>query len=242
MRLVKRRHLVLALLAAAAVAAFALASWRDALLAQVPRALGWVEGAGPLAPVLFVALYVAASVTFVPASMFTMAAGALFGLLPGVALVMVAAVLGASACFLIARGAGRGLVERRLGRDRRISAIDRAVGARGFTIVFLLRLTPLLPFSPLNYGLGLTRVRYRDFLAGSVGMVPAVFMYVSAGAAAGELLAVLAGARPPHDASWYALAGLGLLATVVATVYVTRLARQALHAAHVDEPADPVSR
>lgn len=210
---------------------------RGTLAPLVPRALAWVQQAGPLAPLLFVASYVAASVTFVPASMFTMAAGVLFGLLPGVALVMAGAVLGASACFAIARGAGRRFVERRLGQDRRIAAIDRAVGARGFTIVLLLRLTPVIPFSPLNYGLGLTRVRYLHFLAGSIGMVPAVFMYVSAGAAAGELLAVVSGARAPHDASWYALAGFGLLATVAVTVYVTKLARQALREAHLEGEA-----
>lgn len=234
-RVTRRRSALLLAAAVTGAILVSLALARDTLLALVPQALACVEASGPMGPVLFVLAYVGASVTFVPASMFTMAAGALFGLLPGVALVMLAAVLGASACFAIARGAGRGLVERRLGRDRRVAAIDRAVGARGFTVVFLLRLTPVLPFSPLNYGLGLTRVRYRDFLAGSVGMVPAVFMYVSAGAAAGELLAVVAGTRPPHDASWYALTGLGLLATVAVTVYVTRLARGALHDAHLEE-------
>lgn len=240
---VTRRRLVLLLAAGALLAlVIAIATAGGSLAALVPRALAVVEQSGPLAPVLFVCSYVVASVAFVPASMFTMAAGALFGLLPGVALVMAGALLGASACFAIARGAGRRWIEARLGRDRRIAAIDRAVGARGFTIVLLLRLTPVIPFSPLNYGLGLTRVRFAHFLAGSVGMVPAVFMYVSAGAAAGELLAVAAGARAPRDASWYTLAGLGLLATVGVTVYVTRLARQALREAHLEAEAEgPVS-
>lgn len=233
----RRRSVLLLAIVGALSVAIVLVLARGTLVPLVPRALAWVQQAGPLAPLLFVASYVAASVTFVPASMFTMAAGVLFGLLPGVALVMAGAVIGASACFAIARGAGRRFVERRLGQDRRIAAIDRAVGARGFTIVLLLRLTPVIPFSPLNYGLGLTRVRYLHFLAGSIGMVPAVFMYVSAGAAAGELLAIASGARPPRDASWYALAGFGLLATVAVTVYVTRLARQALREAHLEGEA-----
>lgn len=240
MRGVGRHRLLLIVAAVLGVAALVFS--REALLALVPRALAWVEGAGPLGPVAFVLAFAVASVAFVPVSVFTMAAGALFGVVPGATLVMVAAVIGATACFAIARGAGRRLVERRMGRDRRILAIDRAVGSRGLTLVFLLRLTPLVPFSPLNYGLGLTRVRYRDFLLGSLGMVPAVFMYVSAGAAAGELLAVLSGARPAHDASWYALAAFGLVATVVVSVYATQVARRALREAELDGRPEAVSQ
>lgn len=194
-----------------------------------------VAAAGTLAPVLFVVAYVVASVAFLPASVFTMAAGALFGVVPGVGLVMLGAALGASACFALARGGGRRLVEARLARDHRVAALDRAIEAKGLTLVLLLRLSPVFPFSPLNYALGLTGVRYFDFLIGTLGMVPAVFMYVSAGAAAGELVAVLSGARPPRGSGTYTLLGLGLAATVAVTVHVTTLARRALREAHLDD-------
>ena len=201
---------------------------------MVPRALELIARAGPLAPILFVAAYAGAGVAFLPVAVLTVAAGPLFGLLPGVALVYAGALVGASASFLIARTAGRRVLERRLRADGRVAAIDAAIAARGLPICFLLRLSPVIPFAVLNYSLGLTRVRYRDFALGSIGMLPAVFMYVSAGAAAGELMAVLSGAKAARTPGWYTLLALGLAATVGVTWYVTRLARRALHEEHLD--------
>ena len=222
-------------LAACVLAAGVLGSvFRAELAAIVPRVLESIQRAGPLAPVLFIAAYAGAAVAFLPVAVLTLAAGALFGLLPGVGLVYVAAVIGASASFVIARTVGRGFVQRRFGADRRVAAIDAAIAARGLPICFLLRLSPVIPFALLNYSLGLTRVRYRDFVLGSVGMVPAVFMYVSAGAAAGELVAVLSGAKSARPPEWYALFGIGLIATVAVTWYVTTLARRSLHEQHLD--------
>ncbi len=187
----------------------------------------WVEGLGPLGPVAFILGYAAATVAFLPGSILTLAAGALFGVLRGTIYAFVGATLGASAAFLIARYAARGAVERRLGGSARFSAIDRAVGREGFKIVALLRLSPVVPFSALNYALGLTRVPFLKYLAACAAMLPGTLLYVYYGAAAGSLASALAGGVRKGTGGWV-LFGIGLAATVAVTAFVTRLAGRAL--------------
>src|SRR6185312_15377195 len=99
------------------------------------------------APAVFVAVYVGACLALVPASLLTVAGGAIFGLLAGTLLVFIGATVGASAAFLIARYVARRPVARRIAARPQFEAIDRAIGVEGFKIVALLRLSPLFPFS-----------------------------------------------------------------------------------------------
>jgi uncharacterized membrane protein YdjX (TVP38/TMEM64 family) len=194
----------------------------------VPAFAAWVADLGPLGPLVFVAGYAAAVVAFVPASILTLAAGAVFGIGAGVVYVFVAALLGSSLAFLVARHVARAAIEQRLAGSARFAAIDRAVGSNGLQIVFLLRLTPLVPFTLLNYALGLTRVRLRDYVAGGVGMLPGTLLYVYYGKVAGDVAALAGGAAIERGPEQWALLGVGLLATVAVTAIVTRLARRAL--------------
>jgi uncharacterized membrane protein YdjX (TVP38/TMEM64 family) len=200
----------------------------------LPQFAIWVDGLGFWGPVVFIAGYVAAVVAFVPGSVLTLAAGAIFGLTKGVACVLVAATLGASAAFLIARYLARSAIERRLVGNPRFAAIDRAVGAQGRKIVLLLRLSPVFPFNLLNYGLGLTQVRFLDYLVASVGMLPGTLLYVYYGKLAGDVAALAGGAAVQKDGAYYAVLGVGLLATVLVTTVVTRIARRALREATGD--------
>jgi uncharacterized membrane protein YdjX (TVP38/TMEM64 family) len=184
--------------------------------------------------VVFVAGYAVAAVAFVPGSLLTLAAGAVFGLLRGTLYVFVGATLGAAAAFLVARHLARRVVERRLRDDPRLQAIDRAVARQGRKIVFLLRLSPLFPFNLLNYALGLTQVRFADYLVASIGMLPGTLLYVYYGKVLGDVAALAAGRTVEKGAADYALLALGLLATLAVTTLVTRVARRALkEAAHV---------
>ena len=218
---------IVRLLAVAAVLAALLLLGRLAGGA-IPRFAGWVEGLGLLGPAVFIAGYAAAVVAFAPASLLTLAAGAIFGLGAGVAYAFTAALLGSAAAFLIARYVARGAVERRLAGNARFAAIDRAVGAQGRRIVFLLRLSPAFPFSLLNYALGLTRVRFADYLVAAVGMLPGTLLYVYYGKLAGDVAALAGGAAVEKGAGYYAVLALGLAATVAVTALVTRTARRAL--------------
>jgi uncharacterized membrane protein YdjX (TVP38/TMEM64 family) len=196
--------------------------------AWLPRFAAWVDGLGVWGPVVFIAGYVVAVIAFAPGSLLTLAAGAIFGLAHGAVYVFVAATLGASAAFLIARHLARGAIERRLAGNARFAAIDRAVGAEGRKIVFLLRLSPAFPFNLLNYALGLTGVRFVDYLLASVGMIPGTLLYVYYGKLAGDVAALAGGAPVEKGATYYVVLGLGLLATVAVTALVTRTARRAL--------------
>jgi len=188
----------------------------------------WVQGLGAWGPAVFIAGYVLATVAFVPGVVLTLAAGVIFGLVRGVVYVFVAAVLGSSAAFLIGRYLARRAVERRIAANPRFAAIDRAVGAEGRKIVFLLRLSPVFPFNLLNYALGLTRVRFADYFLASAGMLPGTVLYVYSGKLLGDVTALAGGASVEKGAGYYAVLVLGLAATVAVTTVVTRTARRAL--------------
>lgn len=200
----------------------------------VPQFAEWVNGLGVWGPIVFIIGYAVAAVAFVPGSLLTLAAGAIFGLVQGVVYVFIAAVLGSSAAFLVSRYLARAAIERRLASNARFAAIDRAVGAQGRRIVFLLRLSPVFPFNVLNYGLGLTKVRFADYVAASVGMLPGTLLYVYYGKLAGDVAALAGGAAPEKGAGYYTVLILGLVATIVVTTLVTRTARRALKEATGD--------
>ena len=198
---------------------------------EIPRFAAWVSGLGVWGPLVFILGYAAAVVAFVPGSVLTLAAGAIFGLAKGVVYVFVAAVLGSCAAFLVSRHLARRAIERRIAGNPRFAAVDRAVAVEGRKIVFLLRLSPVFPFTLLNYFLGLTRVRFVDYLLASVGMIPGTLLYVYYGKLAGDVAALAAGAGIERGAGYWTVLGLGLLATIVVTAVVTRTARRALREA-----------
>lgn len=200
--------------------------------------LDWVDSLGFWAPVVYILGYAAATVAFVPGSILTMAGGVLFGVVRGTAFVFVAATLGASLAFLVARYLARGAIERRLEGDERFRLIDQAIGEDGLKLVVLLRLVPFFPFVWLNYGLGLTRVRFRDYFLGSFGMLPGTLLYVSYGEAIGSLAALAGDAEVERGAGYWAMLGLGLAAAIAVTTLVTRRARQALAEATADVEVD----
>ena len=222
----KTRKIVIGLAVLLAIAAVLLLGRRAA--AFLPALSDWVAGLGAVAPLAFAALYIAATVLFVPGSLLTLAAGALFGVVKGTAIVIVAASLGACAAFLIARYAARERVTRLTERDERFAAIDRAVGKAGFKIVALLRLSPVFPFNLLNYALGLTSVPFRDYALACVAMLPGTLLYVYYGRLIGDVAALAAGTRAERGLTYYLLLGAGLLATIAVTAILTRIARREL--------------
>lgn len=199
-----------------------------ALGGYVPRFSAYVNGLGPWGPIAFIAGYIVAAVLFVPVSLLTLAAGAIFGLGLGLAYVMTGAVISASLSFFIARYLARGVVERRLLDNPRFRAIDRAVGEQGLRVVLLLRLSPVFPFFVMNYALGLTRVRFVDYAVGLIGMVPATAFYVYYGTVAGDLAAVLSGTAHGGMGAKVALLGVGVMATVAVSIVIARAANRAL--------------
>lgn len=194
----------------------------------LPEFSAWVDGLGVWGPVVFVLGYTVATVAFIPGSLLTLAGGAIFGLAEGTALVFAGASLGATAAFLASRYMVRGAIERRVAAEPRFAAIDRAVGREGFKIVLLLRLTPVVPFVLLNYALGLTRVKLRDYVLAFGGMLPATLLYVYYGKVVGDLAEIAAGGGGERGWETWVFTGVGLAATIAVITVVTRIARRAL--------------
>jgi uncharacterized membrane protein YdjX (TVP38/TMEM64 family) len=213
-----RRGIALAMILGAVIAVLLVFDVRELLR----DALQWIDGLGALGPLLFVCLYVLATVCLVPGSVLTLGAGALFGVVWGSIYVSLGATLGAVAAFLVGRYFAREWVTRKIAGNATFAAIDRAVGEEGWKIVGLTRLSPVFPFTLLNYAFGLTRVRLPAYaLASWIGMMPGTVMYVYLGSLA------RAGTRQRTPGEW-GLYGLGLVATIAVTVIITRIARRVL--------------
>lgn len=187
-----------------------------------------LAGLGPLGVVLFIGAYVVATVTLAPPFLLTVAAGAVYGVWKGSLIVLVGASLGASAAYALAlRLSGTRFVAW-LHKHPRMAAARDAVRYEGAWVQFLLRLSPVVPFSLLNYMLGLARVRYRDFAVALVGMIPAIVLYAYYGRVVGDVTLLAAGVAPPRGPGYYVLVAVGLIATVVASHVITRAARRAM--------------
>lgn len=183
---------------------------------------GYVAGLGPAGPIVYGLFYIAAALAFVPGAAITLAAGALFGVGLGTAVVSVASTASAALAFPLARTLLRSKVEGLAKSSQSFSAIDDAIADGGWKIVGLLRLSPVVPFSALNYLLGLTRVRYVPaVLISWIAMLPGTLLYVYLGAVGTDLAA---GA----EKGWkeWTLLGVGLAATLAVTVALTSMARK----------------
>lgn len=189
---------------------------------------GNVSALGNWGPVVFGAAYFLAAVLFVPGSALTLAAGAIFGLGVGTATASVSSTAAAAASFLIARYLAREKVRTIAETSRTFGAIDRAIARGGWKIIALLRLSPAVPFSLGNYLFGLTPVRFWPYLLATwVAMLPGTLLYVYLGFI-GRTAAGSVGRTDETSPAQLVLLGVGLLATVIVSLYVTRLARKAL--------------
>jgi uncharacterized membrane protein YdjX (TVP38/TMEM64 family) len=187
----------------------------------------WVGGVGPWGGVLYGLVYVLAALLFVPGSLLTIGAGLVFGLLWGTVIVSLASTTTAALAFLIARHLARERVAAMARGNEKFEAIDRAIAEKGWKVVALLRLSPVVPFSLSNYLYGLTPVRFLPYLVTSwLAMLPGTILYVWLGAAGG---AAAAAGRGEGRSPWeWALLAAGLAATVAVTVLLSRAARQQL--------------
>jgi uncharacterized membrane protein YdjX (TVP38/TMEM64 family) len=219
-----------ALLVAVVISGIVIAAKYFNLQEALRQALARISGLGPLGLLIFIALYIMACVLLLPGSILTLGAGVVFGVVQGSIAVSIGATLGATSAFLVGRYLARNWVAKRIAGNNKFKAVDEAVGKEGWKIVLLTRLSPVFPFNLLNYAYGLTKVSLRHyFFASWIGMIPGTVMYVYLGSLAGDLASLGVGGHTRTTAEWV-LYGVGLLATVLVTVFVTRVAKKALSA------------
>jgi uncharacterized membrane protein YdjX (TVP38/TMEM64 family) len=206
-------------------------------LSPVRQAVGqfqiWLRSLGVWGLVILAASYTPASLILFPGSLLTLGAGAAFGIPEATVAISLGSTLAAAVVFLVGRTIARPYVERRLADKPWFKPLDEAVARQGFKIVLLTRLSPVFPFTLLNYAYSLTRVSFRDYILASwLGMFPGTLMYIYLGSAAKSLVVLwsdlLAGNLSQENLVQAAFVSFGLAVTVIITVTITRIARQAL--------------
>ncbi len=194
----------------------------------VAAVVAWAEQHPAAGPAVYVACVVVATVLFVPGSGSMMIAGFLFGLIPGFALAAIGIALGAQSAFLVGRRGARHWVEHRVATNQRLQAIEKGLREEAFLIVVLTRLSLVIPFNLLNYAYGITSVRPgTHFFATTLGMLPAVALYVYLGTLARDLGQILSGEAAPSEIGYW-IAGAGIAAIIVLTWAIHRTASRAL--------------
>jgi uncharacterized membrane protein YdjX (TVP38/TMEM64 family) len=213
-------------IAAGVAAAALIAAWYFLPLKAWLEAIeGRIDAMGVLGGVLFGLAYVGAELLLVPGAILTVGAGYLFGIVGGMAVVWPSATVAAALAFLLARYVARERVATYARRHRKFAATDAAIEQGGWKVVALLRFSPVVPFALSNYLYGLTKIGFVPYIAATaLGMLPGTFLYVYLGGAGRSF-----GAGGKHSVWHWVLLAAGLVATVAATVYVTRVAKKKLH-------------
>ena len=189
----------------------------------------WVVALGPTGLVVFVGLLIVGTSLLIPESLFGIAAGAVFGIWPGFAAVLVGNMLAASLQYALARRLLRDRIQKVLASRPQLAAVQRAVLQDEIRLQLLLRLTPLNPAS-LSYVFGVAGVRFAGFLLACVGLVPHLLMEIWLGHVGQHLTRVSTGTRSPslaHEAVTFG----GLLVTAIVVFVVSKIARRAVERA-----------
>jgi uncharacterized membrane protein YdjX (TVP38/TMEM64 family) len=199
------------------------------------QALQWIDNLGAIGAIAFILLYIIATVAFLPGSIVTLGAGVVFGVVLGSVYVFIGATIGSTFAFLIGRYLARGWIAQKIEGNQKFKAVDRAVGKEGLKIVLLTRLSPIFPFNLLNYAYGITGVSLRDYILGSLGMIPGTIMYVYIGSLAGNLATIGTETPEVNPIAQWTIRIVGFIATVAITLYVTKIARKALDEAVLEQ-------
>jgi uncharacterized membrane protein YdjX (TVP38/TMEM64 family) len=184
---------------------------------------GWLGTLGPGAVPVFILVYLIASVFGLPNILLILAAGTLFGFLKGVISASIADTLGAIACFWLGRTIARDWVEKKIKQHPSFAQLDQAIHNKGWKILLLTRLSPLVPSNVLNYGFSCTNVNFWQYCFFSwLGMLPVIVTYIYLGSFGMSFL------KPEPSPGKIALQAIGLVLTVSAAIYVTRTLKKSL--------------
>jgi len=221
-----------------ALLALALAAYFLPVTTWLVQFVTWVRGLGAVGALVYSVVYILATVLLLPGSILTLGFGFLYGPLWGFALASPVSVAAATVSFFLGRTVARDAIRARIEGNRKFAAIDRAIGADGLKLITLLRFSPAFPFALGNYALGLTSVKPSHYILGSwAGMLLGTFLYVYLGSLVGDVTELASGGGDGGGAR-SVLLGVGLVATILVTVVVTRTARRALSELIPEEAAN----
>jgi uncharacterized membrane protein YdjX (TVP38/TMEM64 family) len=190
----------------------------------------YVRGAGPIGYIVYALVYAICCVLFIPATILTIGAGAIFGVVAGSIVVVAGATLGATLAFLLARTVMRSKVESMTAGNAKFRSLDRAITREGAKIVLLIRLAPVFPFTYINYAFGLTGIKLVPYvLATLVGILPGTIAFVYLSDAA-----VTAATGSANQARTI-INIVGAVIALIASIFVARVATKAIKQAGVDD-------
>jgi uncharacterized membrane protein YdjX (TVP38/TMEM64 family) len=188
--------------------------------------LRWFEEAGAWGILAYILFYTLIVVFILPAVIFTLGAGFVFGFWLGLLVILSAIALGSTVAFLIARHALGPDVGRKLMKHPKLNQLNKGLRAEGWKIVMLSRLVPGFPFKLSNYFFGVTAISFKAFFFGNLaGVLPFMLVNIYVGSMAGELTELAERDRQPWE---WILYGLGLLAAVALLYYIRQIARRSM--------------
>jgi uncharacterized membrane protein YdjX (TVP38/TMEM64 family) len=193
----------------------------------------WLESLGYWTLPAYIGIYLIATLVGLPGVFLFVAAGSMFGWLKGSIVVSVADTLSISLCYVLGRTIARKAIKNWLARRPRFAHLDRAVEKKGWKIVLLTRMSPILPSNILNYSFSLTKINFWHYLLASwLGMLPAIALYVYLGSVGVNLI------EGQGNPAQTILSVSGIITTVIALIYTTKLAQKILSEAANSEQSD----
>lgn len=140
----------------------------------------FLDSLGLLAPIVYIVLFTFVPLTFFPDSVLAIAGGMAFGLFKGTLLTITGALCGGSLAFFLTRYLGQDIIKKIIKKD--ISILRKHTQEKGFLVVLVLRLIPLVPFDVISYSAGLSEIKYKDFLLATfLGIIPGVAVFSNIG-------------------------------------------------------------
>lgn len=146
----------------------------------------FIDSYGIFSPIVYIILFTFVPLTLFPDSILAIAGGMCFGMIGGFIYTMIGAILGGTLSFFLAKTLGHKVLKKFIKKD--LSNLENAIKAKGFLLVFVLRLIPLFPFDIISYAAGFSGVKFKDFALATIsGIIPGIFVFVNIGDKATEI-------------------------------------------------------
>ncbi len=231
------KNRIFRLFIAACILAALIIFWKP-VQGYIEDVLAWVDTLGVWAPVVFVIMVAGSVPALLPGLLFTLAAGAMFGLFRGVILIVLGLSIGGAVSFLLGRYVFRDWATKLLQRHPAMSHLESEVTRGGWKLIMFTRMIPLFPFKISNYVFGCTRVKlWQYWLGNTIGILPLTFTNVYTGSLLSDLASIGDGDVSKSPTEW-TLTAAGLLFAVCGLIYITRYARRAMRE-YQQEGGDP---